>query len=126
MEETATIALDVKGLATGKRYEGNFTVKTRLTRRDAFQADQIRRSIIGPNQSEAMPELIMESFYLAQLKVRIVESPKWWSATNDGLDLEDPNVAEELYKLAKDQEDSRREALLKEAEAAVEKLSKKK
>jgi hypothetical protein len=126
MDETATISLDVKGLVTGKRYEGNFTVKTKLTRRDAFSADQIRRQIIGPNQNEAIPDLILESFYLAQIKVRVIEAPKWWKDSVDGLELEDPNVAEELYKLAKAEEDGRRDAVLKEAEAAAEKLAKKK
>lgn len=128
METTATFSVKIIGEDTGHPYDGDFTVKTILTRRENFYADEQRRLIIGPVSNPLMiPSNVQgEAYMTAQLMVRVIKAPKWWTDSNSGLDLQgDENVLGEIYKLAMDKETERKEALKKSAEVSLDKITKK-
>lgn len=118
METTAKFSINVIGEDSGNPYIGDFVVKTLLTRRDRFKADEYRRMLIGANPSEALPDMSMEAYVLGQLLVRIVEAPEWWKNSQNGELLADLNVILQVYELAKAKEDERKKTLQEEAEKA--------
>lgn len=127
METTAKFSVSVIGEETGTSYTGDFVVKTLLTRRDNFAADERKRLIIGNVSNPAMvpPHIHGEAYMLSQLSVRVVNGPDWYIRSDNGMDLTDSNIIGEIFRLALEKEDERKTALGKTAEQALEKLSKK-
>lgn len=123
METTAVFTVSLKGSESGLPYTGQFKVKTALTRKDRFVADERRRMLLGVNPDSASPQTQTEALLFGQLFVRILEAPKWWTNADGGLDLEDENVIAEVAKLCFEQERKRKDALTKEATEAVKELS---
>lgn len=100
METTVEFKINEVGDDTGNPYTGTFKVKTLLDRKDRFLADERRRAIIGSNAADALITLQEEAFILGQLSVRVVDGPRWWKDSNNGLLLEDGNVIVKLYEIA--------------------------
>lgn len=125
METTKTFTISILGEASAKPYNGQFTVKTTLTRAERFAADVRRREILGPNGGEAAVELQLEAAMLGQLAVRVVSGPAWWEQSDRGLKLEDLNVLVEIYNLTRAKEEEAAEELKKQAEEALSQISKK-
>ena len=111
---------------SGKHYNGTFTIKTVLTRRDNFTADAIRREVLGPSPegTVVLPDLQFEAYMLGQLRVRIVNAPEWWTNSNFGLDMEDGDIIAKLYALVVKEEGKSKAELKKESEKALEQLKK--
>lgn len=122
-DATAPINLSVIGSRTGKPYNGKFLVKTVLTRKENFLADERRRFIIGNNSLSAPPALQGEAFMLGQLFVRFSEAPDWWNQSDAGLELEDENVIGELFKLTEEIVEAAEQELQKESKKALENLA---
>jgi hypothetical protein len=119
------IALDLRGTESGIRRHGKFKVKTLLTRRDRFQADEHRRRLVGGyNPEGALVTLQEEAYILGQLRVRVVDAPQWWIAAGWGEDLEDGNVIAKLFDEAKLAEKQRVDGLVASAEQAHEGMAK--
>lgn len=125
METTTKFSFSVIGEQTGKPYNGDFTVKTVISRRENFIADERRRLLIGANASSVSQSVNGEAYMFGQLSVRIVSAPDWWNNADNGVDLEDDNVAPELYNLIMEKADEHRKKIKESAEKAVEKMSKK-
>lgn len=125
METTAKFSISVVGEESLNPYVGDFTVKTLLSMRDKFRADELRRLYLGINPDSASASAIGEAMVLAQLNVRIVEGPDWWNNSDGGLSLSDNNVIGEIFKLALDKENERKNDLKKKANEATDKLKKK-
>jgi hypothetical protein len=125
METTATFTINTTGEDTGRVYSGKFKVKTILSRRDNFVADERRRMILGTNPTQAAPALQGEAYILGQLFVRIIEAPKFWQDSDNGLDIEDANVIGEIFKLTIEKQEELKNSVKDEAEKAVKNLSKK-
>jgi hypothetical protein len=125
METTSNFSISEVS-ESGKLYSGSFTVKNTLSRRDRFLADQYRREIIGPSPEGSMvpPDLQLEAHMLGQLRVRITKCPDWWTNSNFGLELDDSDIITKLFALSLKEEARVRIELKKEAEQALEKLSK--
>ena len=123
METTTIVQVNVIGTETGNPYTGKFKVKTLLTRRDAFAADERRRVLIGANPSAVSPSTSAEAFMISQLSVRVLDAPKWWGDSDSGLDLEDDNVISEIFTLVMKAEDERKDSLKKESKKAVKRMS---
>lgn len=123
METTVEFKINEVGDDTGNPYTGTFKVKTLLDRKDRFLADERRRAIIGSNAADALITLQEEAFILGQLSVRVVDGPRWWKDSNNGLLLEDGNVIVKLYEIALQKELERKEKIREEAKEAVKKLS---
>ena len=114
------VAFDVHvvGNVTGQVWPGTFRAKQKLTFRDKLNADRMRRELIGEVGGVIDPEAGAASLVISQLSVRLTDFPEWWKTSNGGLNLEDPNVLEEVYKLAmKVQEDYDKEIEAKGAAA---------
>jgi hypothetical protein len=124
VETTETFTISELGQNTGKPYDGKFVIKTILSRRDAFAADERRRMIIGVNPSMVMPALSGEAYMLGQLFVHIIEAPKWWLDSDRGLDIEDENIIGVLYKLVEEKSKEKRDQIQANAKSSLEKLAK--
>lgn len=125
METTVPFTVNIIGQRTNNPYTGKFTVKTILSRRENFLADERRRFILGMNPAGAPPALQGEAYMLGVLAVRLIEVPDWWKNSDGGLDIEDENVIGEVYKLAMMKVEEREKELQDNAAAALEKMSKK-
>jgi hypothetical protein len=122
LETSKQFDISAIGDETGAHFSGTFKVRTILSRRDQFVADQRRRSILGADAQSAMPGLIGEAFMLSQLYVRIIEAPKWWQDSDGGLELKDPNIISQLFDSTMKAVESAKQELLKEADEAKAKL----
>jgi hypothetical protein len=98
METTVPFKVSVIGQNTGKPYDGTFTLNLIISRREAFVADERRRTIIGANPLGVAPALNGEAYMLGQLYVRLSNGPSWWKDSEYGLDLSDENVIGEMYR----------------------------
>lgn len=125
METTTSFTVNITGESTGRVYTGKFLVKTVLSRRDSFIADERRRMLLGSNPQSAAPNIQGEAYMFGQLSVRILEAPKFWTDSDNGLDLEDVNVIGEIFKIAMEKEDEYSKSLKEQAKEAVKTLSKK-
>jgi hypothetical protein len=119
METTVTFSVNLVGSESGNPFTGSFTVKTLLSRRDHFKADEMRRLTLGGDSDHALPALQTEAFMYSQLLVRVTDSPKWWKDSNGGIDLDDPNIMPEIFSLAIKAEKERKEKIVKAAQEAV-------
>ena len=126
METTSTFTINEVGETTGRVFSGEFKVKTVLTRRESFRADQLRREIVGasPEGSLIPADVQLEGMMIAQLQIRIVKGPQWWTESNGGLELEDLDIIAKLFGLMIKEEGKAKLALKKEATGALEKLAK--
>lgn len=124
METTAKFSVSIIGEESGDPYTGDFVVKTLLTRRDVFKADELRRIILGANPASAMDDRQAEAYIMGQLVVRIVEAPGWWKNSEGGQLLPDLNVIMGVYEAAKAKETERSDGIKKKAEEAREAISK--
>lgn len=125
METTAKFSINEIGEETGKHYSGDFTVKTILERGEYFEADKVRRSILGVNGGEALPSLQGEAYMLGEMSQRIVESPDWWKDSLNGMKFQDPGVIGLIFKKINDLEKERKAAIKKEAKKALKKMAEK-
>lgn len=125
METTVKVDFHEIGSDTGQAYEGSFTIKTLLSRRDLFIADERRRLILGTLGDSAPSSINGEAFMMGQLAVRIVDSPKWFKDADLGLDLKDENIVPLLFKLCVEKEQERKDDIKKKSEESLKKLSKK-
>lgn len=127
MEFIKDIQIDLIGKESGLRRAGKFKVKTLLTRKDRFLADEHRRRIIGSyNPGDALLTLQEEAYVLGQLRVRVLEGPKWWTESDFGENLEDGNVIAKLYDEAIRLEKDRQAALESSAQQVHDEMAKEK
>lgn len=125
METTVKLSFSAVGNQTGSPYNGDFVVKTNITRREAFVADERRRLLLGPNATNVPASVNGEAYMFGQLSVRIVDGPDWWKNSDSGLDLQDENIAPELFTLVMQKEEERQKDVKAKADKAVKELSKK-
>lgn len=128
MKTSKVISVSIVGDRTGRNYNGQFTTKTVSTMKDEFQADLRRRQVIGPSPDGTPPasNLQWRAFMIGQISTKVLDAPKWWIDSYDGLELEDSNVITELYEAVLKAEEEITEDIKKESEEAMDKLKKKK
>jgi hypothetical protein len=98
----ASFSVHVVGETTGETFPGVFRIKLRLSHRDRLREDMLRREYLGPSpegQSVGI-EAATTADILATLNTRIIDAPKWWANTANGLDLEDSNVITTVWNKA--------------------------
>ena len=108
----------VVGTLTNKTWAGDFRAKHLLTFRDKMNADRLRRELIGDAQGGIDVEAAAAAMVISQLSVRLTETPEWWKEAKGGLDLEDPNVLEVVYKTTMKVEDDYLQKVEAEGQAA--------
>lgn len=110
---------DIIGESTDELYKGTFTFKTKLTYADLLQVDRLRRDFLGGTHQENASVIAMNiANALADLAVRVIESPSWWTDSGNGFGLKDDNVLQTIYDLAlkaQKEEEAEREKKKKEA-----------
>lgn len=88
MNTNRPIAFKHVGQNTGDIRQGNFIVKTSITKRDELAADEFRRRALGVDSLSAPAGLQTDAYIAGQLFVHIVEAPKWWKESDSGLELD--------------------------------------
>jgi len=97
----AKFTINVLGKVTKESYIGKFKVKCILSPLEEIEADKVYRDLLGNNYHLSNENIKQKAFALAQLKVRIIESPPFWE--NDyigGGHISDSNVVLEVLELA--------------------------
>jgi hypothetical protein len=114
--EGEAFEVHVKGVATGKTWDGKFRAKPLLTFREQMLADKMRREFTGTDVQD--PDIVAQATIISELAFRLTEVPEWWRSNGGGLDLSDPNVLTEVYREAKKVEEDHAKSLTAEGEAA--------
>lgn len=99
-----TFHLVCNGDSTGLKYEGTFKVKCLLTTSEkvdiGLRLDSYNRG------SKTVPQAVaILNATLAELDVRVIDSPSFWKDSDYGRQLVDTNIVYEVFKLASDSED---------------------
>ena len=101
-------------LIDGSVLHGRFKIKLRLSNRDSIKLDEIRRSLLGDRSDLASEGVNGLATVLAKIATHVLESPSWWTASNNGLDLEEQGPVLDIY-----------EAIIKAEKEYTQELSKK-
>jgi len=98
-ETTTTMMFEGTGLDTGVTLRGPFTVKLALSPRDLLRIEQIYREAVG-DTTKGPPSQQAEyvAALVSQLTVRLKDAPAWWREAQNGVDLEDFNIMEDVYE----------------------------
>lgn len=124
-KEPKSFSVSVIGEKTGQQWTGDFSVKTMLSHRDELRRDAIRRELLGPTNPQAADSFTVDATQVfADLSVRILKAPTWWTESGGGLDMHDANVVSEIYKQALAAEQDALNRIKNEAEKAKEELRK--
>jgi hypothetical protein len=91
-----TFTFEQVGEVTGKKYDGEFTVKCVLTMFDKREVELKKTQLVSDSQN---PTSLLSSIshIIATLQVRVLKAPTWWEQSADGLDILDENIVIELY-----------------------------
>lgn len=122
MKDKVSFSVKLVGETSNKEFEGTFEVKTKLTHKDVLKEDEIRRTVLGVNPSDAGAYAASIATAIAYLSVRVVRSPDWFRFSNNGLDLEDENLLVEVNNRCIEAIDAERKTLVKEAEEAQKQI----
>jgi len=95
-ENIAEFKIDVIGEQTAQTYLGEFKTKCILSVGDEIEADKHYRNLLGENLIYATQDVKELAFALAQLKVRVIESPFFWGELKEGHESEDRNLVFEV------------------------------
>ena len=98
-----------------EKYEGDFTVKCKLTFKERNDFNIIKARLLGGLSTEDnFSDLGFYPHVLATLKTRIVESPEWFKESGCGENLLDHSVAfalhNKLYQCERDWEEKMKPA----------------
>ena len=118
-------SISVPGEFTGELWVGDFKTKILLSHSDDMRRDALRRELIGKTTPEhADPVASQKATVLADLSVRITESPGWWKEKGNGFLLEDVDVIVSVYNEAIKAETEHLLAVKKKAEESRAQLKK--
>jgi hypothetical protein len=120
--EGVAFEVHVKGVATGKTWDGKFRAKALLTFREQMASDRLKREYTGPDCIDG--DILAQATIISELAFRLTETPEWWRESKGGLDLSDSNVLTEVYKAAKQVEDDHLKSLTSDGEKAKESVAK--
>ena len=121
-----TFSIDLTGETTNERFKGEFTSLSVLTigQRMMVEIEKSRRTNDLRNPTGA---LSMYAEVIATLRVRLIDTPKWWRDGDFGMELLDENVAAAVYDKVLEGETKWRETLdLQAAEVLKKEKAKKK
>jgi hypothetical protein len=86
--------------------------------------DEYRRGLLGLNPAGAIDDAIGSSVVLATCQAHIIEAPKWWEKSNNGLDLMDSEPLMDVYGKIREAQSEDKNSLVKAGEAAAADLKK--
>lgn len=88
--------INLVGEATGKKYEGTFTVKCILNLSDKRRLE-IERSKLSADVANPSDNLSAISGVVANLRVRVVDAPEWFKQSINTLDFLDEEVLFDIF-----------------------------
>ena len=124
LKSQVDFAIDIMGEITGNKYSGTFTVKTSLSMRETLKQDEIYRSIIGPDPSNAASNSRNIAAAISYLATHVIVSPDWWKKLQGGLECDDVNLIAEVNNKAQEVIDAEYKKLADEAKKAEDILKK--
>lgn len=89
INDSRSIAVDIKGTVTGQQFMGVFKIKPLLSHRDKLRRDQLKRELLGVQSDQASEAAYRTAEVFSKLWCHIIESPSWWKDASNGLDLLD-------------------------------------
>ena len=115
-DKNSVFDFDHVGELTGKRYEGQFSVKCvlNIAQKHALELEKTRLLGNFANPTDGLSGLAV---LLSNLRHRISDGPEWWKQSSGGSSLEDEDVLIELYDKVMAAEVEWREKLKKKAAA---------
>lgn len=121
---TTSFTVDEIGETTGERWVGAFKVKNRLSFRAQLLRDEVRRQILGvtPPGTDAYKRAVQLAEMFSELRIRIIEAPKWWTTADGGVDLSDDNLLVAVHDKAVKAETDRIAAATKKGDEAKTQL----
>lgn len=122
MIKDQAFTVSVVGEVSGETFRGEFRAVRFLTHRQQLILDQKRRELLGGSPDQAGVRAKNQAEIFAQLSVRIVQAPRWWLESGNGMDLIDDNVMVEVFNGALKVEEEALEEMKKKAEAAKQHL----
>jgi hypothetical protein len=119
-----TFMFSAVGDTTGKSYDGEFTVICILNmmQRRAIELEKTRLQADLQNPTDSLYGL---STVLANLRVRIISAPSWWTESAGGFTIQDENICLILFDKVMEQQDLWKQELKKKAEPKDESLGEK-
>ncbi len=119
-----TVPISVTGEVTGETLSGKFVFKTRLSHRERLAIDILRRQNLGPQPEGAIPsaQAMASAQILANLEMRVIDAPSWWTNSANGQDLADEDVIIAVYNAALKAESDAISAIRKDADDAKKDL----
>lgn len=111
----ATFDFKEVGETTGKSYDGRFTCLCVLNMGKKHQLELEKTRLMSDfvNPTDGLYGI---ATILANLRVKLTDSPNWWKQSNGGLDIEDEDVLVKLYQVVLTKETEWREAVKKKAQ----------
>lgn len=114
-----TIMFESVGDFTKKRFVGDFTFKCVLNNAESIQAAIMADRYNGG--STTLPtEVALYNRATAELELRVLSSPKWWSDSDSGRTLMDRGIVFELFNKAMDAQIQWKKKLTEEAVSVEE------
>lgn len=99
------VQLDVIGEKTKTRWMGSFKIKAQLTHQDRFRVERAYAELMPRNEANAPEEIKMRAQVSAELFVRVIHGPSWWSDSQQGQLLIDTSPLYELIRLVNEEEE---------------------
>jgi hypothetical protein len=116
-------SISVVGNFTGETFKGNFRAKKRLSHLDRLRKDQYRRELLGGTAPDQAGQVALDiATIVSELRVRLVDAPKWWLESEGGLQLEDINTLMLVFEGATKIETDAAEALKKSAAVVADEM----
>lgn len=100
-----SFSIDVEGLLTKEKYQGNFACKIPNVKTQAAIAKH--KAMLNGGFDDGLDIGTRNLHHMiSYLRYTLTETPKWWQAADMGYELYDVNVIEEVYQKVLDFEKS--------------------
>lgn len=99
-----TIHLDSIGDKTETRWVGTFKIKRVLTHGDYLAIERNYASLVPPKDRDVSEEMKLRAAAIAELAVRVIDSPPWWEGSQDGRNLLDAQPLWDLIAACNEEE----------------------
>ena len=110
----ATFHFEHTGETTGRKYEGDFTVKCVLNLADK-RALEVQKSNISLDLNNPSANLSAISDVVSNLRVRVIDAPDWFKQVIVSLDVYDDELFFEIYGKCLEKSEEWLRSLKKEA-----------
>lgn len=123
LNDPKSVAIDVVGSTTKRRYDGIFKIRLLLSHRQKLQKDESKRQLLGTLPDSASVDAMKTAIIYSKCWAHVIDAPGWWKEAGNGLDLLDDEPAGLLYDKIVSMEESLTNTVEKEGEEAKKELT---